>query len=202
MSFFDSLFPLVFHYQLEDSRRTTELSEDYRECLMGLRPDLTPRPFGDAPHQMAHSLTRALQFPRTFIEALHLGIETINTTDHIGLDTPCSRALTRMRYCGSCDQHVGVRPCRNFCYNVMRGCLATVTEIDRHWNEYVDAVKALATHHVRQTSLDAEVILHDLPRRVSEAILHAMENGHKFYAKVSLPALPLAECAVPDMRHV
>ena len=181
--FFDELFPLVFHYQLEDSSRT-EMSEDYRECLMESRQQLSPRPFGDVPHQVAHQLTRALQFPRTFIEALNLGIETINTTDHVSLDTQCTRALTRLRYCGSCDMHVGSRPCRNFCYNVMRGCLATVTEIDRHWNEYVDAIKALTSHHMLD-AYDAETILADLPRRISEAILHAMENGHKFYPKVS-----------------
>ncbi len=181
--FFDELFPLVFHYQLEDSTRT-EMSEDYRECLMEIHQQLVPRPFGEVPHQLAHQLSRSLQFPRTFIEALNLGIETINTTDHISLDTQCTRALTRLRYCGSCDNHVGARPCRNFCYNVMRGCLATVTEIDRHWNEYVDAIKALTTQHTRDV-YDAESILHDLSRRISEAILHAMENGHKFYPKVS-----------------
>ena len=62
MLFFDELFPLVFHYQLEDSSRT-EMSEDYRECLMESRQQLTPRPFGDVPHQVTHQLTRALQFP-------------------------------------------------------------------------------------------------------------------------------------------
>ena len=180
--FFDDLFPLVFHNIMNDPSAAL-LSEDYHECLTEIRQELYPRPFGDVPNRLAHQLSKSLTASKLFLDALSLGIEAINTTQHLTLDQECVNALTRLRYCSDCSGHVGTRPCRNFCYNVMRGCLATVGEIDRHWNEYVDSVKALSMN--MQGYYNLETTLSSLHSRISEAILHAMETGHKFYSQVS-----------------
>ena len=39
--------------------------------------------------------------------------------------------------------HTKVAPCWGMCLNVMRGCLAQVTEIDRNWNQYINALEDL-----------------------------------------------------------
>ena len=180
--FFDHLFPLVFHNLLNDPT-VMDLDEDYRNCLTSLRQRLNPKPFGDIPRGLVHQLSRALFTARTYLESLSLGIEAINTTDHIILEPQCIKSLARLRYCGHCDGHLEARPCRNFCYNVMRGCLATTAEIDRHWNEFVDSVKMLTSY--MKGSFNIEEVLRGLHQQVSNAIMHAMETGHKFYAKVS-----------------
>jgi glypican 5 len=179
--FFDDLFPLVFHHILNDPT-VTDLSDTYRECLMGVRQTLYPKPFGEVPNRLAHQLSKSLIAGKTFLEALDLGIETINTTDHMTLEQPCVKSLARLRYCSHCDGFIEARPCRNFCYNVMRGCLATISEIDRHWNEFVDSIKAVTVN--MKGYYNMENLLHNLDSRISEAILHAMETGHKFYPQV------------------
>nr|ANS60429.1 GPC3/5 [Platynereis dumerilii] len=180
-SFFDDLFPLVFHNILNDPTATS-LSEDYKECLTEIRQNLSPQPFGEVPRRLAHQLSKALLTAKTFLESLSLGIEAINTTDHITLEPQCTRALTRLRYCSHCDGFIEARPCRNFCYNVMRGCLAAVGQIDRHWNEFVDSIKALTMNMRGYYSM--ENVLNSLHTRISEAVLHALETGHKYYAQI------------------
>lgn len=179
--FFDDLFPLVFHNILNDPTATS-LSEDYKECLTEIRQNLSPQPFGEVPRRLAHQLSKALLTAKTFLESLSLGIEAINTTDHIMLEPQCTRALTRLRYCSHCDGHIEARPCRNFCYNVMRGCLAAVGQIDRHWNEFVDSIKALTMNMRGYYSI--ENVLNSLHLRISEAVLHALETGHKYYGQI------------------
>ena len=186
--FFDELFPLVYHNLLNDPS-VTQLDDDYRECLTEARQQLNPRPFGDVPHRLSHTLSQALFSARTFLEALHIGVDAINTTEKIVLEPQCIKAIAKLRYCGQCDGHIGARPCRNFCYNVMRGCLATTAEIDRHWNEFVDSIKMLTNY--MQGSYNIEEVLRGLHTRISEAIMHSMETGHKFYAKVGCTFLYL-----------
>jgi len=180
-TFFDDLFPLVFHNILNDPSATS-LSDDYKECLTEIRQNLSPQPFGEVPRRLAHQLSKALLTAKTFLESLSLGIEAINTTDHIMLEPQCTRALTRLRYCSHCDGYIEARPCRNFCYNVMRGCLAAVGQVDRHWNEFVDSIKALTTNMRGYYSI--ETVLNSLHTRISEAVLHALETGHKYYAQI------------------
>ncbi len=186
--FFDELFPLVFHHILNDPT-VTDLSENYRDCLMEVRQTLYPRPFGEVPNRLAHQLSKSLITAKLFLEALDLGIETINTTDHMILEPQCVKALTRLRYCSHCDGYIEAKPCRNFCYNVMRGCLATVGQVDRHWNEFVDSIKALTNS--MNGYYNIKNLLFNLDSRISEAVLHAMETGHKFYSQVSANILLL-----------
>jgi hypothetical protein len=179
--FFDELFPMVYHYILNDPSSLI-LTEEYKECLTEIRHLLSPHPFGEVPHQLAHQLSKSVGAARTFLEALSLGIEVINTTDHLPLEPQCQKALTRLRYCSHCQGHVDVRPCRNYCYNVLRGCLATVGEVDRHWDEFVDAVHALTVN--MRGAYNIEYALREFPSRISEAIMHSLESTHKFYVQV------------------
>ena len=179
--FFDELFPLVFHNILNDPTLTT-LNEDYKECLMEIRQQVNPHPFGDNPNKIGHHLSKSLTVARSFLQALALGIEAINTTDYIPLESHCTKAMTRFQHCSACEGYVAARPCKNYCLNVMRGCLATVSQLDSHWNAFVDAVEKLTAHMKGPYSI--EDVLHALDKEISAAIMHAMETGHKFYAKV------------------
>lgn len=47
------------------------------------------------------------------------------------------QALLKMMYCPHCRGLVAVKPCYNYCFNVMRGCLANQGELDTEWNNFI-----------------------------------------------------------------
>ncbi|KAI4538905.1 hypothetical protein MG293_011172, partial [Ovis ammon polii] len=51
----------------------------------------------------------------------------------------CIRALMKMLYCAYCRGLPTVRPCNNYCLNVMKGCLANQADLDTEWNLFIVA---------------------------------------------------------------
>ncbi|ERE91912.1 glypican-6-like protein [Cricetulus griseus] len=49
----------------------------------------------------------------------------------------CIRALMKMLYCPYCRGLPAVRPCNNYCLNVMKGCLANQADLDTEWNLFI-----------------------------------------------------------------
>ncbi|EPQ20690.1 Glypican-6, partial [Myotis brandtii] len=49
----------------------------------------------------------------------------------------CIRALMKMLYCPYCRGLPTVRPCNNYCLNVMKGCLANQADLDTEWNLFI-----------------------------------------------------------------
>ena len=43
----------------------------------------------------------------------------------------------KMLYCPYCSGQVALKPCQNYCLNVMRGCLANQADLDTEWNNFV-----------------------------------------------------------------
>jgi glypican 5 len=179
--FFDSLFPAVYLYTLNDPT-VTGLTPAYRDCLMAVRKDLQTPPFGAGARRLATDLVKAFGIARALLDAFDLAVDVINATDHAHFEHQCSRALTRLMHCSRCDGHPEVRPCALFCQNVMRGCLVSVAELNPHWNLFVDAVERVATS-MRGTH-DIQSVMHAFHSRVSESIMHAMETVHKYRPQV------------------
>ena len=40
-------------------------------------------------------------------------------------------------YCSHCQGLVTVKPCYNYCSNIMRGCLANQGDLDLEWNNFI-----------------------------------------------------------------
>lgn len=53
----------------------------------------------------------------------------------------CVRALTKMLYCPYCRGMAGLKPCHNYCHNVMRGCLANQADLDSEWNLFIGKIE-------------------------------------------------------------
>lgn len=49
----------------------------------------------------------------------------------------CLRVLTKMVYCPFCQGMPAVKPCKNYCLNVMKGCLANQADLNPEWNQYI-----------------------------------------------------------------
>ncbi|NWW96934.1 GPC3 protein, partial [Rhynochetos jubatus] len=177
--FFDSLFPLVYSHLINPG--FPDPSVEMTECLRAARRDL--KVFGNYPKMMMTQVSKSLQATRVFLQALNLGIEVINTTDHLKFSKDCGRALLRMWYCSHCQGLLLAKPCAGYCGAAMQGCLAAVVEIDSHWREYIGSLEGLTKgmHGI----YDMEHVLLNLFSLVRDAIIYVQKNEGKLSTTVS-----------------
>ncbi|XP_010175031.1 glypican-3, partial [Antrostomus carolinensis] len=177
--FFDSLFPLVSSHLINPG--FPDPSVEMIECLRAARRDL--KVFGNYPKMMMTQVSKSLQTTRVFLQALNLGIEVINTTDHLKFSKDCGRALLKMWYCSHCQGLLLAKPCAGYCSVVMQGCLAGVVEIDNHWQEYIRSLEGLTKgmHGV----YDMEHVLLNLFSLVRDAIVYVQKNEGKLSTTIS-----------------
>lgn len=176
--FFDTLFPVVYNHVINPG--PADISLEYAECLRAVRRGI--RPFGNVPKKAVGQMGRSLLPSRTFLQALNLGIEVINTTDHLRFSRDCSRALLRMQYCPHCQGLTLSKPCMGYCLNIIRGCLAGVAEVDLHWQGYLQSLEELSgalsgAHGIEHVLLN----FHSL---VQDALEQARINGSELSEQV------------------
>ncbi|XP_051495322.1 glypican-5 [Apus apus] len=177
--FFDTLFPVVYNYVINPG--LTDISLEYAECLQMARGDI--KPFGNVPKKVLRQMGRSLLPSRTFLQALNLGIEVINTTDHLHFSKDCSRALLRMQYCPHCQGLTLSKPCMGYCLNVIRGCLANVAEVDLHWRGYIQSLEELSS--AMSGTYDIEHVLLNFHSLVHDALVQARINGPELSGQVN-----------------
>ncbi|XP_063279360.1 glypican-3 [Prinia subflava] len=177
--FFDSLFPLVYSHLINPG--SPDPSVEMTECLRAARRDL--KVFGSYPKTMMTQVSKSLQATRVFLQALNLGIEVINTTDHLKFSKDCGRALLKMWYCSHCQGLLLAKPCAGYCGTVMQGCLAGILEIHNLWKEYIGSLEGLTRgmHGI----YDMEHVLLSLFSVVRDAIVHVQKNEGKLSTAIS-----------------
>ncbi|CAK6450224.1 unnamed protein product [Pipistrellus nathusii] len=170
---FDSLFPVIYTQLMNPG--IPEPALDINECLRSARRDL--KVFGNFPKLIMTQVSKSLQVTRIFLQALNLGIEVINTTDHLKFSKDCGRMLTRMWYCSYCQGLMMVKPCGGYCNVVMQGCMAGVVEIDKYWREYIVSLEELVNGMYRV--YDMEDVLLGLFSTIHDSIQYVQKNGGK-----------------------
>uniref|UniRef100_A0A3B5B9T4 Glypican-3 n=1 Tax=Stegastes partitus TaxID=144197 RepID=A0A3B5B9T4_9TELE len=160
---FGRLFPLTYRRLLGGSG--SSVSE---ECVRGAWKDSGA--FGPYPKLMMTRLSRSLLATRVFLQALNLGIEVVNTTDHLRPGRDCSRALLRLWYCPHCQGMLGPPACRGFCQAVMHGCLGGAAEVQPHWRSYIDGLGKLAG--AMRGEQDMESVVLSMPSMIRQALKH------------------------------
>ncbi|XP_056899278.1 glypican-3 [Takifugu flavidus] len=181
------------------------------ECVRGAWKDSAA--FGPYPKLVTTRLSRSLLATRVFLQALNLGIEVVNTTNHLRPSRDCSRALLRLWYCPHCQGILGQPACRGFCHTVMHGCLGGVAEVQPHWKSYIDGLGKLAGSMRGEQDMEAVVLL--LPSMIKLALKHAVNARTRLTALVSgicgnapqrvsrsVPAPPLQPPAALSARSV
>ncbi|XP_067104397.1 glypican-3 [Osmerus mordax] len=175
-TFFTRLFPLAYLRLLGGS--VTSMSD---ECLRGAWKESGA--FAHYPKLMMTRLSRSLLATRVFLQALNLGIEVVNTTDHLRPGRDCGRALLRLWYCPHCQGLLAPPACRGFCQAVMQGCLGGAAEVQPHWRAYVEGLGRLAGGMSREQDMEDVVLrLHSLVRL---GLRHAVNARSRLLALVS-----------------
>lgn len=193
-AFFDELFPFVYFHTVNP--KLNDFSDDYKACLRSAQGQL--RPFGDVPTRLQGPLLESLGAARTLLRATRVALEVLNASS-VPDSTPtpgCGRALAQLLGCPAClaPQHSRgeSRPCSGLCLNALRGCLAGVEDLEAPWSDLVSALHRMLLRMVG--SNDLEEVLSVLDSKVSEAVMHAMENGPELSKRVKL------ECGDPKRR--
>ncbi|XP_010774308.1 glypican-3-like, partial [Notothenia coriiceps] len=167
------LFPLAYRRLLGGT-----VSSASEECVRGAWKETAA--FGPYPKLMMTRLSRSLLATRVFLQALNLGIEVVNTTDHLRPGRDCSRALLRLWYCPHCQGLLGPPACRGFCQAVMQGCLGGAAEVQPHWKSYVDGLGKLAGGMRGEQDIEAVVLR--LPSIIKLALKHAVNSRSRLTA--------------------
>lgn len=193
-AFFDELFPFVYFHTVNP--KLNDFSDDYKACLRSAQGQL--RPFGDVPTRLQGPLLESLGAARTLLRATRVALEVLNASS-VPDSTPtpgCGRALAQLVGCPAClaPQHSrgDSLPCSGLCLNTLRGCLAGVEDLAAPWSDLVSALHRMLTRMVG--TVDLEEVLSVLDSKVSEAVMHAMENGPELSKRVKL------ECGDPKRR--
>ncbi|XP_053490494.1 glypican-5b isoform X1 [Ictalurus furcatus] len=189
--FFDELFPLVYRHLVNPGLASSIWSAEGAECLRATRQDLNP--FGPHPQALGHGLARVLGVGRSLMQALTVGVDVLNASESAGMAKDCGKAIVRMQFCSHCKGLTLIRPCQGLCLNVMRGCLAGLSELQGPWSRYIALLEgtsaALAGGH------ELELTLLGIRERINDAILSAQLNGPHLSAIVEKVCGPLTESA-------
>ncbi|KAL0973908.1 hypothetical protein UPYG_G00212810 [Umbra pygmaea] len=198
-AFFTRLFPLAYRRLLGGG--AAPMSE---ECLRGSWKDSLA--FGPYPKLMMTRLSRSLLATRVFLQALNLGIEVVNTTDHLHPGRDCGRALLRLWYCPHCQGLLAPPVCKGNCQAVIAGCLGGVAEVQPHWRGYVEGLGKLVGAMKGEQDLEAVMMrLHVLVRL---ALRHAVNARPRLHTLVSsacghaLKRVSRSVAALPEQTHV
>ncbi|XP_060754422.1 glypican-6a isoform X2 [Neoarius graeffei] len=155
-------------------------TDEYLECVSKYTDQL--KPFGDTPRKLKLQITRALAAARTFVQGLMVGREVANRVAKVNVSPGCSKALTRMLYCPYCGGFVDLKPCRSYCQNVMKGCLANQADLDPEWNVFIDSMLLVAER--LKGPFNIEAVMEPIDLKISEAIMTMQENSIQVSAKV------------------
>ncbi|XP_045904921.1 glypican-1 [Micropterus dolomieu] len=156
------------------------MSEDYLECVA--KQQETLRPFGDVPRDMKAKVIRAFVTARSFVQGLIVSGEVVRKVSQVSLSPECMKALMKLVYCPHCRGMASVKPCSNYCSNVMKGCLANQADLDPEWQNLIDTMIQVVSSFSTEPSLD--VVLSSIPARIYEAVHILQENMDTFTAKV------------------
>ncbi|KAM6948318.1 glypican-5 [Aplochiton taeniatus] len=184
--FHDHLFPLAYAHLVHPAGG--DGAAERSDCLRMTQQDVNP--FGPHPAAMTQELAEALGSGRALGLALEAGLEVMNATEHVALSRECARGLLKMAYCSHCRGLTLIKACVGYCLNVLRGCLASVGELDAAWRRHT-ALLELLTHAVAgQHSL--ELALLGVRGHVEEALRYAQLHGPLITATVDKVCGPTA----------
>ncbi|ESO96166.1 hypothetical protein LOTGIDRAFT_116020, partial [Lottia gigantea] len=181
-TFFSRLFPSVFYYTLNDPS-FLQMDNEYHDCLSNHSDQI--RPFGKVPQNLQKKLQHSLRRSRSFVTLLTDIVEVMETTDNLHVDSDCVDAVTRLQYCSRCHGYTEVQPCRGFCLNVMRGCLAKLSDISHAWDSLVSSFRNLVINMKTSRTSSLKTVLMSIDKSVFDGILEAMQGGPRIHASVS-----------------
>ncbi|XP_028824964.1 glypican-1 [Denticeps clupeoides] len=162
---------------------TAPFTDDFLECAA--KQTETLQPFGQAPGELKTKVARTFIAARAFVQGLTVAGEVVRKVSQVPLSPECNRAIMGLMYCPHCRGLGMLKPCANYCKNVMKGCLANQADLDSEWENLIDTMLQVAASFGSNPSMDS--ILHSIPVHVSEG-LRTMQENMEIYTSQMLQA--------------
>ncbi|MEQ2207777.1 hypothetical protein XENOCAPTIV_018456 [Xenoophorus captivus] len=169
-----------------------EFNDTYMECVSRHTDQL--QPFGDVPRKLRIQITRAFVAARTFVRGLSL------MPDVVSASPSCVRAAMKMLYCPYCSGQVALKPCQNYCLNVMRGSnplhsgwctyplssagLILLDSYRSYWFRFTPCYAMLGLAERLEGPFNFESVMDPIDVKISEAIMNMQENSMQVSQKV------------------
>ncbi|XP_072913839.1 glypican-4 [Hemitrygon akajei] len=148
-------------------------TEEYLDCISRYTEQL--KPFGDVPRKLKLQVTRAFIAARTFAQGLRVARDVVSKVSIVNPTRECADALLKMTYCPRCHGLLAVKPCNNYCLNVMKGCLANQADLDIEWNNFIDSMLMVAER--LEGPFNIEAVMDPIDVKISDAIMNMQENS-------------------------
>ncbi|KAI2650465.1 Glypican-1 [Labeo rohita] len=129
-----------------------------------------------------HSLPPSIRLSKAQNPQLLPGRHSKNDFPRVPLSLECNRAIMKLVYCPHCRGLGSVKPCVNYCKNVMKGCLANQADLDTEWQSLIETMLQVASSFGAEPSMDT--VIYSIPVRISEAVLAMQENMEIYTSKV------------------
>ncbi|XP_014294388.1 glypican-6 [Halyomorpha halys] len=174
--FFNTLYQKMFtvlnaQYTFDDK---------YLECVNERMKEL--KPFGDVPSKLSTLLKRSFVATRTFSQALHVAADVVKNMQNMTISESCHTAVAKMSHCPACSGFGELKPCSNYCTNVMKGCLAYHSVLESHWNSFIDVTDKVVDRLLGPFNI--EMVVEPIDIKISEAIMIFQENAQQVSQRV------------------
>nr|XP_033814470.1 glypican-1 [Geotrypetes seraphini] len=157
-----------------------QITDDYLDCLV--KHSEQYKPFGEVPRDLKLKATRAFIAVRSFVQGLSVGSDVVKRVSQVSLSHECTRANMKLMYCSLCRGMPLLKPCTNYCRNVLKGCLANQADLDTEWKNLIDSMLLVADRFDSPSNIDS--VIGSIHTKISEAISSMQENKESITAKV------------------
>ncbi|KAF6031250.1 GPC6 [Bugula neritina] len=176
--FFKKVFVTVFSMQ----HQNYQFSDQFLACAANMMDKI--KPFGNTPELLQKSLKQALEASRTFIQGLAVARNVVAAAQKVPPTAPCVKAYMKMTFCSHCQGLPMLKPCTDYSINVIKGCLAYHSELNQHWQKFIDTMDALAQKVAGDGSYNLEAVLKPMKDQISTAIMGYQNNSNETFMRV------------------
>ena len=124
---------------------------------------------------------------RTMYKAILSAFDIADKMKSLEPTKECLTAIQKMNSCPACQGFQDIRPCSNYCINVMKGCLVFHIELQTVWDQFIDALKPLGNQLQNVHNLERLLLTTNspnLPLQISDAIMEFQRKSHEVHQKV------------------
>uniref|UniRef100_A0A915J1J6 Glypican-6 n=1 Tax=Romanomermis culicivorax TaxID=13658 RepID=A0A915J1J6_ROMCU len=168
-----------------------QFDQTYFDCMSGKMDEL--KPFGDVPDKMKLQISKALVAAKIFHGGLTVGRESVRQLLSFVPSNDCHGSYMKMAFCQHCSGLPNIRPCKNFCLNVMNSCFHDQVQFDHHWNDYLGNLVQLLDR--LQGPLNIESVIDPITIKISDAIMTFQDKGQEITDKI------FEGCGAPRVRR-
>ncbi|GCB67699.1 hypothetical protein scyTo_0012180 [Scyliorhinus torazame] len=166
--------------QFKHQNPHSQISDEYLECMVKHAEQL--RPYGEVPRFFKLRLTRVFIAARSFVRSLSLGTEVVKKVSQVPPSPECIRAMMRLMYCPHCRSMASVKPCNNYCLNILKGCLANQADLDSEWRNLIDSMIQVADRFNGPSNLES--LVDTIFLKITEAVQTMIDNRARISSKV------------------